>query len=126
MKVALFVPCYINQFYPQVAIATYQLLEKFSVPVSFPENQTCCGQPMANAGFEHLTTDCNRNFIRNFSDFDYVVAPSGSCVLHIKEHLHDKENESLATGLRNKVFELTEFLTDIIQVDQLTSRFPFQ
>jgi L-lactate dehydrogenase complex protein LldE len=126
MKVALFVPCYINQFYPQVAIATLQLLEKFSIDVTFPENQTCCGQPMANAGFEHLTRDCNRNFIDIFSEFDYVVAPSGSCVLHIKEHLHYKENEAKAGEVRGKVFELTEFLTDIVQVRQLSARFPFQ
>jgi L-lactate dehydrogenase complex protein LldE len=126
MKVALFVPCYINQFYPQVAIATLQLLEKFSIDVTFPENQTCCGQPMANAGFEHLSTGCNRNFIDIFSEFDYVVAPSGSCVLHIKEHLHNKEDEAKAGEVIGKVFELTEFLTDIVQVKQLSARFPFQ
>lgn len=125
MKVGLFVPCYINQFYPQVAIATLQLLEKCSINVSFPENQTCCGQPMANAGFEHLTDRCNRNFIGNFSEFDYVVAPSGSCVLHIKEHLHDKKDESAAALLRSKVFELTEFLTDIVQLKEIPARFPF-
>jgi L-lactate dehydrogenase complex protein LldE len=126
MKVGLFVPCYINQFYPQVAIATLQLLEKFSIDVAFPENQTCCGQPMANAGFEYLTAGCNRNFINLFSNFDYVVAPSGSCVLHLKEHLHDNDHEALAKDVRNKVFELTEFLTDIVEVKQLSARFPFQ
>ena len=58
MKVALFIPCYVDQFYPQVAIATLQLLEKFGVEVVYPMQQTCCGQPMANSGYEHLTGNC--------------------------------------------------------------------
>ena len=55
MKVGLFVPCYIDQFYPQVAIATLQLLEKLGCHVEYPANQTCCGQPMANAGYASLS-----------------------------------------------------------------------
>jgi L-lactate dehydrogenase complex protein LldE len=117
MKVALFIPCYIDQFYPQVAIATLQLLEKQGIEVSYPSNQTCCGQPMANAGFEHLTQSCNTRFLENFSDFNYIVCPSGSCTLHLKEHLH-------ANQIRRKIFELTEFLTDVVQVAKLKTRFP--
>jgi L-lactate dehydrogenase complex protein LldE len=59
MKVALFVPCYVDQFYPKAAIATLELLEKLGVEVHYPKNQTCCGQPMANSGYEHLTNGCN-------------------------------------------------------------------
>ena len=66
MKVALFIPCYIDQFYPQVGIATLELLEKLGCEVVFPLNQTCCGQPMANSGFEHLNKDCDNNFVENF------------------------------------------------------------
>ena len=93
MKVGLFIPCYVDQFYPGAAIATLQLLEKLGVDVSYPPNQTCCGQPMANSGFEHLTGACNRLFIKNFSGFDYIVCPSGSCVLHIKHHLHSESKD---------------------------------
>ena len=125
MRVALFVPCYVDQFYPQVAVATLELLEKVGVAVSYPEKQTCCGQPMANAGFEHLTTATNEHFIQNFSNVDYIVAPSGSCVLHIKHHLHGSEKNSAAVdSIKSKIFELTEFLTDIIQVKKLNARFP--
>jgi len=124
MNIGLFIPCYIDQLYPQVGIATLQLLEKFGLNVTFPLNQTCCGQPMANSGFEHLTHDCNKNFITNFSEFDYIVCPSGSCTLHIKEHLHDDKEEVLATKIRKSVFELTEFLTDIIGVTTLQAHFP--
>lgn len=124
MKVGLFIPCYIDQLYPQVAIATLELLEKQGLKVSYPLNQTCCGQPMANSGFEHLTHDCNKNFIQNFDDLDYIVCPSGSCTLHVKEHLHDKSDETKAEKIRNRVFELVEFLTDVVGVKNLDASFP--
>lgn len=123
MKVALFIPCYVDQFYPNAGIATYQLLVKLGVDVTYPAGQTCCGQPMANSGFEHLTTGCNALFIDNFSGFDYIVSPSGSCVLHIKEHLHDPRQEA-AAGIRGRIYELVEFLVDILQVRDLRARFP--
>lgn len=123
MKVAIFIPCYVDQFYPQVGIATLELLEKYGVFVSYPENQTCCGQPMANAGFEHLTETCTELFIRNFSGYDYIVAPSGSCVLHVKDHLHAQSMENEAKEIRERIFELTEFLTDILDVQSVPSKF---
>lgn len=122
MTVGLFIPCYVDQFYPGAAIATLQLLEKLGVTVVYPPNQTCCGQPMANSGFEHLTGGCNDLFIKNFAGFDYIVAPSGSCVLHLKEHLHDEKNPNL--HLNQKIYELTEFLTDVLKVKSLPAKFP--
>ncbi len=144
MRVGLFIPCYVDQFYPQVGIATLRLLEKFGCEVVYPPGQTCCGQPMANSGFGHLTQGCDSLFIKNFSSFDYIVAPSGSCVLHIKEHLHaagghgaDAEadragsEEHSATGdddaaakIRGSIYELVEFLTDVLKVEQLDASFP--
>lgn len=124
MTVGLFIPCYIDQFYSGAAIATLQLLEKLGVTVVYPSKQTCCGQPMANSGYEHLTTGCNELFIDNFSDFDYIVSPSGSCILHIKDHLHSEGRENEAVQVRRKVYELTEFLTDILKVDRLDAVFP--
>jgi L-lactate dehydrogenase complex protein LldE len=124
MKVALFIPCYIDQFYPQVAFATLQLLEKIGCEVHYPMNQTCCGQPMANAGYASLTNGCNKNFIQNFSGFDYIVSPSGSCVVHIKEHLYAEQKGKEAAFIRNNIYELTEFLTDIAKVENLGAHFP--
>jgi L-lactate dehydrogenase complex protein LldE len=126
MTVGLFIPCYVDQFYPGAAIATLQLLEKLGVNVVYPQNQTCCGQPMANSGFEHMTSGCNRLFLENFADFDYIVAPSGSCVLHVREHLHDEKIAGQAAGVSKKVYELTSFLTDVLNVESLPSRFPFK
>lgn len=124
MTVGLFIPCYVNQFYPSAAIATLQLLEKLGANVIYPMGQTCCGQPMANAGFEHLTHDCDELFIRNFAGFDHIVAPSASCVLHVKEHLHSDAQPELAEQIRGKVYELVEFLTDVLKIEKLRARFP--
>lgn len=123
MNVALFIPCYVNQFYPQVGIATLQLLERLGCTVSYPINQTCCGQPMANSGYEHLSGSCNELFVKNFSGFDYIVCPSGSCTLHVKHHLHADE-EDKAAAIRSNVYELTEFLTDVLKIEKLDARFP--
>lgn len=126
MKVALFIPCYVDQFYPQVAIATLELLENLGLDVYYPAAQTCCGQPMANSGFEHLADGCNSLFVKNFSGFDYIVAPSGSCVLHIKEHLKDDKNLALAKQIKETTYELTSFLTDILKIDTLSTSFPYK
>jgi L-lactate dehydrogenase complex protein LldE len=79
---------------------------------------------MANSGYEHLTKGCDANFVANFAEFDYIVCPSGSCVLHVKEHLHHEKNEELALKIRNTVFELTEFITDILKVETIIGNFP--
>ena len=124
MTVGLFIPCYVNQFYPNAAKATLQLLQKLGIKVVYPAKQTCCGQPMANSGFEHLSQGCNDLFIENFSGFDYIVAPSASCVLHVKDHLHSPKNEEQAAAIRTRVYELVEFLTDILKVEKLDAVFP--
>ena len=124
MTVGLFIPCYVDQFYPNAAIATLELLEKLGVRVAYPLKQTCCGQPMANSGFGHLTAESDELFIRNFSGFDYIVAPSGSCVLHIKDHLQSDRHPAEAKAIRGRIYELVEFLTDVLKVDNLKARFP--
>jgi L-lactate dehydrogenase complex protein LldE len=118
MKVALFIPCYVDQFYPEVGIATLELLEKYGVEVDYPLAQTCCGQPMANSGYQRFGDDASRVFMKNFGEYEYVVAPSGSCTLHVKEHVIG-ENEV-------KVYELCEFLTDILKVEEVGVSFPFK
>jgi L-lactate dehydrogenase complex protein LldE len=124
MTIGLFIPCYINEFYPSAGKATLQLLRKLGVNVIYPSKQACCGQPMANSGFEHLSQDCNELFVDNFSTFDYIVAPSASCVLHIKDHLASIKRPEEAKALRGKIFELVEFMTDVLKVEQLDAVFP--
>lgn len=124
MTVGLFIPCYVNQFYPNVAIATLQLLEKLGCNVIYPLAQTCCGQPMANSGYEHLTAGTNALFVKNFAEVDYIVSPSGSCVLHIKEHLHVIGSEVKTKHISEHIYELTEFLTDVLKVEHIKAKFP--
>jgi L-lactate dehydrogenase complex protein LldE len=70
---------------------------------------------MANSGYGHLTGGCDKQFEDSYSRFDYVVSPSGSCALHIKEHMH---------AMHGKIYELVEFLTDVLKVDRLDAHFP--
>ncbi len=119
MKIGLFIPCYIDQFYPEVGIATLQLLEKQGLEVGYPLNQTCCGQPMANSGCEKDGVKALAIFEENFNSYDYIVGPSGSCVLHLKHQFKNQENT-----LSDKVYELCEFLTDVVQVAQIEANFP--
>lgn len=124
MKIGLFIPCYIDQFYPHVGIATLNVLERQGLTVEYPLDQTCCGQPMANAGFEKYSKGATELFIRNFSRYDYIVSPSGSCVMHVKDHM--KHVDPAAHQLHDKVFELCEFLTDVVKVDKLDAHFPYK
>ena len=119
MQVALFVPCYVDQLYPRVAVATLELLEKLGCDVVYPLDQTCCGQPMANSGFEREGDAAMNVFARTFDRFDYIVAPSGSCVLHVREHIHH-----VAGDLGPRVFELCDFLLDVLKVERIEGRFP--
>ncbi|WP_209331062.1 (Fe-S)-binding protein [Lunatimonas salinarum] len=118
MKVGLFIPCYVDQFYPSVAIATLELLEKLGVDVDYPMSQTCCGQPMANSGYEHFSAGTSAHFTETFAGYDYIVAPSGSCTLHVKEHVMAQD------GSGPRIYELCEFLTDVLQVEDLGVSFP--
>jgi L-lactate dehydrogenase complex protein LldE len=127
MKIGLFIPCYIDQFYPQVGFATLELLRRHGCEVVFPEQQTCCGQPMANTGCTDQTRPLAERFLQIFGEFDYVVGPSGSCVAMVRHHY----DEYLAgqpgfEELKGKTFELCEFLTDVLKVDGLQGRFPHQ
>src|SRR5678815_813526 len=86
MKVGLFIPCYVDQCYPDVGLATVELLERHGVEVEYPEAQTCCGQPMANSGCGDAARPLVERFVRIFGDYEYVVCPSGSCTSMVRVH----------------------------------------
>lgn len=126
MKVGLFIPCYINQLYPQVGRATLEVLEKLDVDVSYPLGQTCCGQPMANSGYESESTGACTNFVENFKDFDYIVTPSGSCAYHVKKHYNIIEQTEDVVNVRENVVELCDFIVNVLGVKDLGAQFPFK
>jgi L-lactate dehydrogenase complex protein LldE len=119
MRVGLFVPCYVDAFEPEVGIATLELLERFGLDVDYPYDQTCCGQPMTNTGCHAEAAATEALFVRNFSGFDYVVAPSGSCVHQVREHLTAIPQTDEVRHVRASTYELVEFLHDVLKVDAL-------
>jgi L-lactate dehydrogenase complex protein LldE len=116
MKVALFVPCYVDAFYPEVGIATLELLERLGCEVVYPLDQTCCGQPMANSGCHEDARATEALFARNFAGHDYIVTPSGSCCHQVREHLTAIEQTPAVRAVRHNTYELVEFLHDVLQV----------
>ena len=124
LKIGLFIPCYIDQFYPQVGIATLQLLQKLGFEVHYPLKQTCCGQPPANSGAEKEAIPVYQNFVRNFKEFDYIVSPSGSCVYHVREHYNILEQTQEVKHVRQNTYELCEFIVDILGTDDLKIDYP--
>lgn len=127
MRVGLMIPCYIDMFYPEVGVATLQLLEKFGVEVDYPFDQTCCGQPMANSGAHIEARATEELFVRNFADYDYVVAPSGSCVHHIRDKFTAAEDTAERRHVSSHTWDLPEFLCDVLEVDEFPwARFPHE
>jgi L-lactate dehydrogenase complex protein LldE len=125
--VGLFIPCYIDQCYPRVGLATLELLERYGMTVVYPTEQTCCGQPMANTGCTAEAEPLARAFLNMFKPFDYVVGPSGSCVAMIKHHYHEYfHDDPEYVALQNKTFELTEFLVDVLKIETIPGKFPYQ
>jgi L-lactate dehydrogenase complex protein LldE len=125
-KIGLFIPCYVDQFYPAVGIATLFLLQKMGLNVVYPLKQTCCGQPLANAGAEKEARGAYWNFIRNFSEFDYIVSPSGSCVYHVGEHYDIIEQLPEVKKVRSRIYELCEFILDIAGIQDLEITYPYK
>ena len=126
MSVALFVPCYIDQFYPDVAIASLELLERLGVEVEYPSGQTCCGQPMANTGCTAETAPVARHFVETFADYDAIVCPSGSCTAMVRHHYagYFSSDDARFEHVRSRTFELCEYLHDELRVEQIDARFP--
>lgn len=126
MKVGLFIPCYVNQLYPKVGIATLELLEKLGVEVYYPSGQTCCGQPLGNSGYEQDSKGACQVFVENFKEYDYIVGPSGSCIYHIKEHFDILEQTDEVIKVRNNSYELCEFIVKILGITKIEASFPFK
>lgn len=127
MKIGLFIPCFMNELYPKASMATLKLLEKLNLDVEYPLEQTCCGQPMANSGCSKDIETLAKRFVNTFKKYDYVVAPSGSCVTMVKEHyepfFHDDKNYE---KIKTSVYEITEFLHDVLKIEKLDSTFKYK
>jgi L-lactate dehydrogenase complex protein LldE len=129
LRVSLFVTCLVDQLFPRVGLAMADVLERAGCRVDFPESQTCCGQPAFNSGYHDEARRVARQFLAAFRGSEYVVCPSGSCTSmtsHHFEELFAEEPEALKESreLAARTFEFTRFLTDVLKVQDVGSRFP--
>lgn len=128
MKVSLFITCLVDQFFPEVGMSVVRVLRKLGVEVDFPEDQTCCGQPAFNSGFTAEARGLAKRFITIFENSEYVVAPSGSCTSMVRvfypELFKDEpEWRKRAESLASRTYELTEFLVNVLRVEDIGAHF---
>ncbi len=124
-KVNLFVTCLIDQFMPNVGISVVNILESRGIEVHFPPDQTCCGQPAFNSGFRNDARPVASRFLDIFEATDGpIVCPSGSCVAMVRNFYKDlfrgsPENVARAERLSERIFEFTEFIVDVLGIEDL-------
>src|SRR5215831_1377514 len=127
-KVALFVPCFVDQLMPEVAVDTVKVLRRIGYTVDFPQDQTCCGQPAFNTGFWDDALPCAERFLRVFKNAELIVCPSGSCTTMVRnfypELLRDRPSHAEAVAIGKRTFELSEFLVKVAGVTKVGARFP--
>jgi len=128
VKVSLMVTCLGDAFFPGVGVATVRLLRRLGIAVDFPKAQTCCGQPHFNSGYHDLARDLARHTIAAFANGQTVVTPSGSCAAMVKleypELLHgDLVWQARAEDLARRTFELSDFLINVLKVEDVGARF---
>ena len=118
----LFVTCVVDQLYPNVGISVVKVLRKLGVTIGFPEEQTCCGQPVYNTGFSQQARTLAMRVLDQFRDTEYVVVPSGSCaatirVFYLELFADDPELLAQAKALSAKTYEFSEFLVNVLKVE---------
>lgn len=129
MKVSLLVTCLGDALFPEVGVATVRLLRRLGVAVEFPQAQTCCGQPHFNSGFHDDARELAKHTIRAFAHGGTVVTPSGSCAAMIKLEYpelfhHDLAWHGRAEELAHRTHELSDFLVNVLKVEDVGARFP--
>jgi len=128
MKVALFITCLVDNFYPAVAEAMVRILHRYGVEVVVPDQQTCCGQPAFNSGYVDDARAVASTLLEAFKGADYVVSPSGSCtgmIHHYYPKLFAAEPGSAdeAMALAGRTFEFSQFLVNVLGVTDVGATF---
>lgn len=130
LKAHLFITCLQEQFFPGSLKNMVAVLEQLGVECQLPEAQTCCGQPLYNTGFHSQAREVARHWLEVFGDSGgYIVAPSGSCVDMVRHHYaglfpEGSREHALATHAAARTFELSQFLVNVLKVDDVGARFP--
>jgi L-lactate dehydrogenase complex protein LldE len=121
---AMFIPCYIDQFYPEIGRAMVEILTRLGVPVVFPAGQTCCGQPAFNSGYWDEARRVIHHFCDVFAEHRWIVCPSASCTAMCRVFFEHVDPSPRVVGVGRRVFELAEFLVDILGATDLGAAFP--
>jgi L-lactate dehydrogenase complex protein LldE len=120
-RVALFITCLTDQFYPRVGVAVTKILEHFGCKVDFPDAQTCCGQPFFNNGFHDEAKNLAKRWIEIFESCEYIITPSGSCCAMVREQFHELLSHDHAwehsLAVCGRTYEFVEFLDKVLKVD---------
>jgi L-lactate dehydrogenase complex protein LldE len=129
MDIQLFIPCYIDQLYPQTAFNTIKILEKAGCKVHYNPRQTCCGQPAFNSGYWKEASRMAEKFLTDFNAEMPVVSPSGSCTGYIIRHYHKILNDKPKLlqqfeNMKGSIYELSDFLVNILHVENFGAVFP--
>lgn len=128
MNVQLFIPCFVDQLYPQTAFNMIKVLEKAGCTVSYNEAQTCCGQPAFNAGFWNEAKPVCSKFLKDFSGTDPIVTPSASCAGFVKNYYGKLfENSSIHNEVKElgkRIFEFSDFMVNVLKVDDVGASLP--
>ncbi|MEY3433004.1 MAG: hypothetical protein RL131_940 [Bacteroidota bacterium] len=123
MNVHVFIPCFMDQLFPDTAFNTIKVLEKAGCKVTYNPEQTCCGQPAFNAGYWGEAREVCNKFITDFSEAEYVVMPSASCTGFIRNYyskIYDNaSNQKDIRFLQGKVYELSEFLIQVLHIENI-------
>jgi len=123
MNVQLFIPCFVDQLFPQTAFNMIKVLEKAGCSVSYNASQTCCGQPAFNAGFWDDARSVCTKFMKDFNGSEYIVAPSASCVGFVRNYYNKLfDNSSYhhdSNDLGQRIYEFSEFVVKILKVEDL-------
>ncbi|WP_423735165.1 (Fe-S)-binding protein [Chitinophaga caseinilytica] len=123
MNVHLFIPCFVDQLFPETAFNMVKVLEKLGCTVHYNTDQTCCGQPAFNAGYQDECRSVATKFLKDFHVYDYIVAPSGSCTGFVRNYYGKLFDNSAAHNdvklLRKNLYEFTEFLVDVLGVTDI-------
>ena len=129
MDIQLFIPCFIDQLYPETGFNTIKVLEKAGCNVHYNPEQTCCGQPAFNSGYWKEAAVLAEKFMNDFNAEMPIVAPSGSCTGYILNHYHklfegNAEQMEKLEKIKPQIYELTDFLVNVLKVDDLGAQFP--
>lgn len=120
----MFIPCYIDQFYPEIAESMVKLLKRYDVNVVFPPEQTCCGQPAFNSGYWDEARRVIEHFCKVFAPYRWIVCPSASCTAMCRVFFGHVDPSERIVGVGRRVFEFSEFLVDILGVTDTGATFP--